>query len=75
MNFLDKNYGGVYMTDKRLHLSLTDKKISGVCGGLAEHFEIDSTIIRLIWALLTVFSFAIGGIVAYIIAAIIMPEY
>ncbi|MTI71540.1 MAG: PspC domain-containing protein [Firmicutes bacterium] len=63
------------MTDKRLHLSSTDKKISGVCGGLAEYFEIDSTVIRLIWALLTVFSFAVGGVVAYIVAAVIIPEY
>ncbi|MTI67538.1 MAG: PspC domain-containing protein [Firmicutes bacterium] len=63
------------MADKRLHLSSTDKKISGVCGGLAEYFEIDSTVIRLIWALLTVFSFAVGGVVAYIVAAVIIPEY
>lgn len=36
---------------KKLMRSSTDKKIAGVCGGLAEYFEIDSTVIRLIWVL------------------------
>lgn len=55
----------------RLYRSETDKKIAGVCGGIAEYFEIDSTIIRLIW----VISVAVYGTVllVYIIAAIIMP--
>ncbi len=55
----------------RLYRSETDKKIAGVCGGIAEYFEIDSTIIRLIW----VISVAVygTGLLVYIIAAIIMP--
>ncbi len=55
----------------RLYRSETDKKIAGVCGGIAEYFEIDSTIIRLIW----VISIAVygTGLLVYIIAAIIMP--
>ena len=55
----------------RLSRSETDKKIAGVCGGRAEYFEIDSTIIRLIW----VISIAVygTGLLVYIIAAIIMP--
>lgn len=55
---------------KRLYKSTVDKKISGVCGGIAEYFDIDSTIIRLAWILFT----ALGGsgIVAYIIAALVM---
>ena len=50
-----------------------EKKISGVCGGIAEYFEIDVTIVRLAWVLFT----ALGGsgIIAYIIAALVMPEY
>ncbi|HOO13081.1 MAG TPA: PspC domain-containing protein, partial [Bacillota bacterium] len=47
------------------------KKIAGVCGGVAEYFGIDSTLVRLGWIL---FTFAGGsGILAYIIAWIIMP--
>lgn len=58
---------------KRLYKSYTDKKLCGVCGGLAEYLNIDATIIRLIWVLLAVC--AGTGLLAYIIAAIIMPSY
>jgi phage shock protein C len=57
---------------KKLYRSQTDKKIAGVCGGVAEYFGIDSTLVRLGWIL---FTFAGGsGILAYIIAWIIMPD-
>lgn len=57
---------------KRLRKSNTDKMICGVCGGIAESFNIDPTIVRLIWAILV---FCVGtGVLAYIIAAIIMPR-
>ncbi len=57
---------------KRLTKSQADRKICGVCGGIAEYLNLDSTIIRLIWAIAVLF---LGtGILAYIIAAIIMPE-
>ncbi|MBP1754445.1 MAG: putative stress-responsive transcriptional regulator [Firmicutes bacterium] len=59
------------MEQKRLYRSNTNKMICGVCGGLAEYINIDPTVVRLLWV---VFSFAAGfGILAYIIAAIIMP--
>ena len=56
---------------KRLYKSATDKKLCGVCGGIAEYFEFDATLVRLAWVIFT----ALGGsgIIAYIIAAIIMP--
>lgn len=57
---------------KRLYKSGTDKKISGVCAGIAEYFEIDPTIIRLAWVVFTLLGGS--GILAYIIAAIVMPE-
>lgn len=60
------------MNEKKLYKSKTDKKICGVCGGLAEYLEIDSTIIRLILVLLVLF--AGTGILAYIIAALVMPS-
>ena len=60
------------MNEKKLYKSSTDKKLAGVCGGLAEYFNIDSTLVRLGWV---VFSLLGGsGLLAYIIAAIIMPD-
>ena len=56
---------------KKLYRSKTDKKICGVCGGLGEYFNVDSTLIRLAAVLLAFWG---GGILAYIIAAIIIPE-
>lgn len=56
---------------KKLYRSRKDTKIAGVCGGIAEYFNVDSTIIRLL-AVLTIF-FGGGGIIAYIIAWIIIP--
>jgi phage shock protein PspC (stress-responsive transcriptional regulator) len=58
---------------KKLYLSETDKKIAGVCGGIAEYFEIDSTVIRLAWLLITVFTAMFGGVIAYLIAWAIIP--
>lgn len=57
---------------KRLYKSQTDKKICGVCGGIAEYFAIDPTIVRLIWAALICFWGT--GIMAYILAALILPD-
>ena len=57
---------------KRLYKSDKDKKVCGVCGGIANYFDVDSTVIRLAWV---IFTLAGGsGLIAYIIAAIIMPE-
>lgn len=56
---------------KKLYRSRKDSKIAGVCGGIAEYFDVDPTIIRLL-AVLTIF-FGGGGIIAYIIAWIIIP--
>lgn len=60
------------MNGKKLYLSASDRKISGVCGGVAEYFGIDPTLVRLAFLLL-----AAGwgsGLLAYIVAAIIIPE-
>lgn len=58
--------------EKKLYKSSTDKKISGVCGGIAQYFNVDSTIIRVIWALSLLVCGC--GILAYIICAIIIPD-
>lgn len=60
------------MEQKRLYRSRNQRMISGVCGGIAEYFNVDPTIIRLITVLL---SFGAGsGVLAYIICAIVIPE-
>ena len=56
---------------KRLYRSRTDKKIAGVCGGLAKYFDVDPVIIRLLWILFVLFGGA--GIILYIIAWIVVP--
>ena len=57
---------------KRLFKSTTDKKVCGVCGGIAEYFEFDSTLVRLAWIFFTVLGGS--GIIAYIVAALVMPK-
>ncbi|MFH1641492.1 MAG: PspC domain-containing protein [Nanoarchaeota archaeon] len=56
---------------KRLYRSKNNRLIGGVCGGLGKYFGIDATVIRLIWALTALMG---AGIIAYIIAWIIIPE-
>ena len=60
---------------RRLVLSATNSKIAGVCGGLGEYLGIDPTLVRLIWAALTVVPGAfVGGFLAYLFAWIIIPK-
>ncbi|HHT65472.1 MAG: PspC domain-containing protein [Caldicoprobacterales bacterium] len=60
---------------KKLYLSDTDKKLSGVCGGIGEYFDVDSTLVRLAWVILSLaFSLGIGGLIVYVIAALIIPK-
>lgn len=60
---------------QRLTRSTVDRKIAGVCGGLAEYLKVDSTLVRLVWAVLTIMPGAIVlGVVAYLVAWFIMPE-
>ena len=57
---------------KKLHRSESDRWLAGVCGGIAEYFNVDSTLIRVLFIL---FGFLVGGgILIYIILWIIMPE-
>ena len=58
--------------NKKLYKSNQNKMIDGVCGGIAEYFGIDPTVVRLIWALFSLMGGS--GILAYIIAAIIIPR-
>ena len=58
--------------NKRLYKSRNDKMLGGVCGGIAEYFDIDPTLVRLGWVLFC--ALGCSGILAYIVAAIVIPE-
>lgn len=48
--------------------------VDGVCGGIGEYFNIDPTLVRLVWVIFTLCTAFFGGILAYFIAALIMPR-
>lgn len=56
---------------RKLYRSENNKMICGVCGGIGEYFNIDPTLVRLVWALLACSG---PGILAYILAAVIIPK-
>ena len=58
---------------KRLYRSKKERMLGGVCAGIGEHLDIDPTVIRLIWAAVTIVSLG-TGIIVYILAWIIIPE-
>ncbi len=57
---------------KRLYRSRSNRMVAGVCAGVAEYFNIDPTVVRVIWAIASVFAFM--GVVAYFAGALIIPE-
>ena len=59
--------------DKLLRRSSTERMIGGVCGGLAEYFDLDPTLVRVAYVLLTLCT-AFSGVLAYIILLIVMPR-
>ena len=62
-----------YNSRKRLVRSINDRKIAGVCAGFAEYFDLDVTLVRVIWLILLFWPPCIG-LVSYLIAWIVMPE-
>jgi phage shock protein C len=59
---------------KKLYRSKSNRQLCGVCGGLGEYFNIDATIIRLILVVIGLCTAIIGALIAYIIAAVVVPE-
>ena len=55
-----------------LHRSTDNKVLAGVCGGIGEHFNIDPTIVMILWVLFSLFYFT--GLIVYIILALVIPE-
>lgn len=60
--------------DKKLYKSNENKMILGVCGGIGEYFNVDPTIIRLLWVFLTIGTFFFIGTIGYIAAGLIIPS-
>lgn len=60
---------------KRLMRSVTDRKVAGVCGGIAEYFDIDSSVVRLIWVLVVLLPIPfVPAFVGYFVAWLVMPK-
>ena len=59
---------------KRLYRS-PNRIVAGVCGGIAEYFELDPTLIRVVYVTLSLFSVAFSGVLLYIILMILIPNY
>ena len=60
------------MKNKRLYRSESNRMLCGVCAGIAEYFEIDPTLIRLVWAFLSLFGL-FPALIGYIMAAVVIP--
>lgn len=60
------------MASKRLYRSRTDRMLGGVCGGLGEYLDIDPTLVRVAWVVISLLGGA--GLLAYILCWIIIPE-
>ena len=73
---VSENPGKTSETPKRLYRSGKDKMLAGVCGGIAEYFNVDPTLIRLLWVGFTLLTFVplAAGIIFYIIAWVIIPR-
>jgi len=61
-------------SSKRLYLSSKERKVAGVCGGIAEYAEVDPTIIRLLFILFALVTAIVGGVFFYLLAWIVMPK-
>lgn len=59
---------------KKLYRS-SNRIVAGVCGGIAEYFDVDPTLIRVVYLALTLFSVAFLGLLLYLIMMILMPNY
>lgn len=62
------------MSTRKLTKSARDKMVAGVCGGIAEYFGIDATLVRVAYVILSVLSTGFPGLLVYIILAFVMPD-
>lgn len=59
---------------KKLYRSKTEKMLAGVCGGMAKWLDMDVSIIRILWVVISLFTTGVPGTVIYILCALIIPE-
>jgi phage shock protein PspC (stress-responsive transcriptional regulator) len=69
----DKTEGVGTDSEKKLYRSRSQKMVSGVCGGLSEYFDVDVSVIRVLWVIGTLLSIGLG-LLAYVVMLIIFPE-
>jgi phage shock protein PspC (stress-responsive transcriptional regulator) len=62
------------METKRLYRSRTNKMVAGVCAGIGDYTNIDPTVVRLLFLLVTFFSGVVPGLIAYFVMMIVIPE-
>jgi phage shock protein C len=65
---------GYLPTPKKLMRTRCDRKVAGVCAGVAHYLDLDAVLVRLVWALITLVSGFFPGIVVYVLGWIIIPE-
>ncbi len=65
---------GENKAEKKLYRSRKNKSICGVCGGFAEYADTDSTLIRVVWVIATLFTGILPGIIAYFIMCLVVPK-
>ena len=61
-------------TTRKLTRSITNRMIAGVCGGIAEYFDLDPTLVRVGYVVLSVISAGFPGLLVYIVLWVIVPE-
>jgi phage shock protein C len=71
--YCGKRVGSV-MARKRLMRPRAERKFAGVCAGMAEYFDLDVTLVRVLWIVITFFTGIVFGVVGYVVAWIVMPE-
>lgn len=62
------------MEPRKVLMKSNSKSLCGVCGGIAEYFDLDPTLVRIAYAFLTIFSAGFPGVFLYIVMAIVMPS-
>lgn len=62
------------LASRKLVRSQDNRMLLGVCGGIAEYFDVDPTVVRVLWVVVSVLSAAVPGILVYLILALVMPR-
>jgi phage shock protein C len=71
--YCGKRVGSV-MARRRLMRPKADRKIAGVCAGMAEYFDLDITLVRVLWLVVTFFTGIVFGLIGYVVCWIVMPD-